>query len=290
MALRALRCPTVLVAALSALAVTLAVPAQAAAPGWTAVHLDAATAALPPGTPLRADVRLVVDGRQRSFRLLVPHGLPSPAPLVVGLHGLYRTTDATDAAMRLLEQAPQRGFIAAYPTGVGASWNAGRCCGRAAAEGVDDVALLRRLVAEVSAVHPVDRTRVTAVGWSNGGMLAHRTACEAPGLFTAVAVVAGADVTGRPCAGATATMLVHGLRDTVVPPAGGAALGTTLPPLARTVAELERRGAAGGVRTAVVRLPGEGHGWPSTGTASGYDTTRHVLDFLLRSRPALKRR
>ena len=289
MALRALRCWTVL-AALSVLVVTLAVPAQAAAPAWTAVRLDAATPVLPSGAPLRADVRLVVDGRQRSFRLLVPPGLPSPAPLVVGLHGLYRTADATDATMRLLEQAPRRGFIAAYPTGVGASWNAGRCCGRAAAAGVDDVSLLRRLVAEVSAVHAVDHARVTAVGWSNGGMLAHRAACEAPGLFTAVAVVAGADVTDRPCAGATATMLVHGLRDTVVPPAGGAALGTYLPPLERTVAALERRGAASGVRTAVVRLPGEGHGWPTTRTASGYDTTRHVLDFLLRSRPALKRR
>ncbi len=276
----------------AALAVSpgLAAPAQAApVPAWTPVHLDARSPALPGGV-LRSEVELVVGGRTRTFRLLVPPGLTAPAPLVVGLHGLYRTADATDAAMGLLAEAPRRGFLAAYPVGVGASWNAGRCCGRAAAEQVDDLALLRRLVEVVSAAHPVDRMRVTAVGWSNGGMLALRAACEAPGLFTAVAVVAGADVTGRPCAGVTATMVVHGMRDGVVPPAGAAALGTVLPPLAQTVAALERRGAAAGVRTAVVRLPGEGHGWPTTRSASGYDTTRHVLDFLLRSRPPLKRR
>ncbi len=68
------------------------------------------------------------------------------------------------------------------------------------------------------------------------------------------------------------------------------AFGTVLPPLARTVAELERRGAAAGVRTSVVQVPTEGHGWPTTRAASGYDTTRHVLDFLLRSRPPLRRR
>ena len=289
MVVRALRTLALLVAAL-VFATALAVPAQAAVPsGWTSVRLDAATPRLPSGA-LRAEVHLVVDGRTRTFRVLVPPRLSSPAPLVLGLHGLYRTADATDAAMRLLEQAPRRGFIAVYPTGVGASWNAGRCCGRAVAERVDDVAFLRRIVAEVSAVHPVDRTRVTAVGWSNGGMLAHRVACQAPGLLTAVAVVAGADVTGRPCAGATATLVVHGLRDGVVPAAGAPALGTVLPPLAQTVAALERRGAAAGVRTSVVRLPTEGHGWPTTRTPSGYDTTRHVLDFLLRSRARLKRR
>ena len=286
----ALRRWTLLLAALAS-TVVLAVPAQAAAPpGWSAVRLDVATPRLPSGGPLRAEVQVAVDGRTRTFRVLVPPGLPSPAPLVVGLHGLHKTVEATDATMRLLEQAPRRGFIAVYPTGVGASWNAGRCCGRAVAQRVDDVAFLRRVVAEVAAAHPVDRTRVTAVGWSNGGMLAHRAACEAPGPFTAVAVVAGADVTGRPCADATATMVVHGLRDSTVPAAGGSTLGTVLPPLAQTVAALEGRGAAAGVRTSVVRLPAEGHGWPTTRTVSGYDTTGRVLDFLLRSRPSLRRR
>jgi polyhydroxybutyrate depolymerase len=286
---RALRRWTLLVAALAS-TVVLAGPVQAAAPaGWSSVRLDAASR-LPSDGPLRAEVQLVVDGRTRTFRVLVPPGLPSPAPLVVGLHGLHKTVEATDAAMRLLEQAPRRGFIAVYPVGVGASWNAGRCCGRAVVDRVDDLAFLRRVVAEVAAARPVDRTRVTAVGWSNGGMLAHRAACEAPGLFTAVAVVAGADVTGRPCSGATATMVVHGLRDGVVPAGGGATLGTLVPPLAQTVAVLERRGSAYGVRTSVVRLPAEGHGWPTTRTVSGYDTTGHVLDFLLRSRPVLRRR
>lgn len=257
------------------------------------VHrLTASAPHLPPAPPDRswaAQVSLVVDGRPRSFSVAVPAGLPARAPLVLGLHGLYATREAAEATMQLRREAAARRVIVAQPAGWSASWNAGRCCGRAAAAGVDDVGFLRRVVDEVDRVHPVDRSRVSAVGYSNGGMLAHRVVCEAPGLLSAVAVVAGADLTGPSCAGAlaTATMVVHGGRDTTVPEAGlrsSPFLGTSLPALAATTAALERRNAPAGVRTLLVRLPTEGHGWPTTRSASGYDTTRHVLDFVLRSR------
>jgi polyhydroxybutyrate depolymerase len=91
-------------------------------------------------------------------------------------------------------------FLVVYPDGVGVkvggteqlrTWNGGYCCGRAVADDVDDVVFLRTLVDEIAARHPVDRARVTAMGHSNGGIMAYRLACEASDVFVAVALQAG---------------------------------------------------------------------------------------------------
>ena len=153
----------------------------------------------------------------------------------------------------------------------------------------DDVALLRRVVDEVAHVHPVDRRRVYAVGWSNGGMLAYRAACEAPDLLAAVAVVAGAYTSAQTCRPtvATPTMVVHGRRDAVVPWAGARSsplLRTHLPSVEQSVAVMARVNAPAGVRTLLVELPRQGHAWPTASSPDRYDATRHVLTFLLRAR------
>ena len=259
-----------------------------AAARWPVHRLTAAAPYLPPATgdrPWRAVVELTVDGRQRSFSVLVPPGLPRPAPVVLGLHGLHQSRAGTEAMMRLLREAAPRGFVAVYPSGSDASWNAGRCCGRAAAGGVDDVEVLRRVVATVSGAHPVDPRRVYAVGYSNGGMMAYKLACEAPDLLAAIAVVAGAYVTAESCRPTTATptLVVHGRRDTVVPWAGlrVSPLRTRLPSVAQSVAVMSRRNAPAGVPTRLVSLPRQGHGWPTTASPDRYDASTHVLDFLL---------
>lgn len=296
------RVPVVRVSRLSALALAacaaLSLPGSAPAAASELEQAHRLTAQAPHLPPAPADrpwagrVHLVVDGRERSFSVHVPAGLPARAPLVLGLHGLHQTRAGAEATMGLLREAAARRVIVAYPAGWNASWNAGRCCGRAASAGVDDVGFLRRVVAEVDHLHRVDPSRVSAVGYSNGAMLAHRLVCDAPGWLSAVGAVAGADLTGSACRAAvpTPTMIVHGGRDTTVPEAGlrsSTFLGTAVPPLATTAAAVERRNAPAGVRTLVVRLPTEGHGWPTTRSPSGYDTTRQVLDFALRARRPL---
>ena len=298
-------------ALLSALALALLVPvavgvpaahaqdAGASAPavqegtvgGWPLYRLPDETTSLAPQPPdrvFRAVVRLVVDGRPRSFSVLVPAGLPTPAPLVLGLHGLHTTRESTDAQMQLLREAPVRRFIAVYPEGTDASWNAGRCCGRAAATRVDDVRALERMVAAVSAAHPVDPTRTYAVGYSNGGMMAYKAACESPDLLAAIAVVAGAYVTASTCTPAVPipTLVVHGARDGVVPFGGtrsSAFLRTSLPSVAQSVAVVQRVNAPAGVPTRLDVLPRGGHGWPTL-AKDRYDATRAALDFVLRAR------
>ena len=72
------------------------------------------------------------------------------------------------------------------------SWNAGGCCGQAAQHDVDDVAFIKSLVAAVDPGHRTIMTLVDdlrTVGYSNGGRLAYKLACSAPGLFDGTAVV-----------------------------------------------------------------------------------------------------
>jgi polyhydroxybutyrate depolymerase len=55
--------------------------------------------------------------------------------------------------------------------------------------GVNDTGFVRALVEHVAARYPVDRARIYAVGFSQGGLFVHRLGCEMADLVTAVASI-----------------------------------------------------------------------------------------------------
>lgn len=145
-------------------------------------------------------LRLDVAGAERSYLLHVPPGIETlgPRPLVLAFHGGGGRAEGYRQYAGLDPVADREGFFVAYPDGSGGlgrrllTWNAGRCCGRAMREGVDDVGFARALVDAIARRVPVDRTRVYATGHSNGAMMSYRIAAEAPELVAAIAPVAGA--------------------------------------------------------------------------------------------------
>jgi polyhydroxybutyrate depolymerase len=146
-------------------------------------------------------------------------------PLVLVLHGALQTPQGIERLSRMSEQADASGFVAVYPRGTGRlpTWNAGRCCGSAKRDDVDDVGFLSALVEEVAGRVPIDR-RVYATGLSNGGMMSYRLACERSDLFAAIAPVEGAmDLDLASCAPerAVSVLVLHGTADSQVPFAGG---------------------------------------------------------------------
>jgi polyhydroxybutyrate depolymerase len=178
---------------------------------------------------------LTVQGR--TVLVHVPATLdPSrPAPLVLALHGGGGDAGfmADDGRYGLQAKADEAGFIVAFPNGYSqlpggkfATWNAGACCGDARDRGVDDVGFARAVVAAVQARWQVDAARVFATGMSNGGMLAHRLACDAADVFRAVASVAGTDATERCTPSRPISVLhIHARDDTHVLFNGGAGPG-----------------------------------------------------------------
>jgi polyhydroxybutyrate depolymerase len=176
-------------------------------------------------------VHIDLNGSTRTYLLHVPSNLEAKqaVPLVLNYHG-YGSSAAQQAAFSDLDAtADSEGFIAAYPEGVSASWNAGQCCGEAFNTGVDDVAFARALVADVQKKLCIDAHRVYAIGMSNGGFMVQRLACDAADVFAAVAPVAGVlTMPQDDCKPSRPISMIHfhGSADTVVRYDGGGLAAT----------------------------------------------------------------
>jgi polyhydroxybutyrate depolymerase len=135
-------------------------------------------------------------GNARQYGVHVPTGYSAgaPVPALFCIHGLDQNPVmfCLDSGVAWPTKADQEGFVVIMPNGYMASWNAGTCCGGAVSAGLDDVALMRAIFAEVGKHVNIDLRRVYATGLSNGGYMSYRLACEASDLFVAVAPSAGA--------------------------------------------------------------------------------------------------
>ena len=131
---------------------------------------------------------LAVGGRTRGYLLLRPtQPAPGPMPVVVMLHGRGMTPTAMVSRAGLLGL---RDVVLVVPAGYGRSWNAGDCCAAARKAHVDDVSFVSAVVEQVLRLQPGASSReVYLIGYSNGGRMAYRLACQRPGLFAGVAAV-----------------------------------------------------------------------------------------------------
>ena len=211
--------------ALSCLLLSACTPRPSSAPTATA----RLSSNKPSAEVLRDSTRsVVVDGLNRSYLLHIPPDLDvtRPAPVVLVFHGFGSTAAQVRLQTSFDSAANANGFIVLYPIGTGdpnrLSWNAGECCGSAVEEAVDDTAFVRGILSDVETIAGVDPKRVYATGYSNGGMLSYRLACEMSDTFAAVAPVAGV-LLSSPCEPEYPVSLVHvhGLSDTVVFFTGG---------------------------------------------------------------------
>jgi polyhydroxybutyrate depolymerase len=244
---------------------------------------------LPEGTSTRA---LIVDGRQRYYEVFVPRGLDrsKPAPVILAFHGGGSTPRAFAALTQFNQQVQLLGFVIAYPAGYKRFWNAGDdCCGPPQEEGVDDVAFTRAVIDDLRTQIAVDDRRIFSTGFSNGGKLTYRLACELSDRIAAIAV--GSSSLGvsqcqpvRP----VPVLAFHGTADTFNPYHGGRGTATefqmvqkgapqTIERWARlngcsgTTTVTYEKGAATaityadcrqGATTTLVTIEGMGHQWP----------------------------
>jgi polyhydroxybutyrate depolymerase len=260
---------------------------------------------------------LAHGGRTRLYRLYVPasYRADQPAPLLVALHGGGGGMDymGRDDYYGLLSFAERTGQVLLLPNGISrlrggmlATWNAGNCCGAARDEQVDDVGYIRALVERVQSQLNIDARHIRATGMSNGAMMAYRLACELPGLFSAIAAVAGTDNTiNCPPAQPVSVLHIHARNDSHVLYDGGAgpdAVDRTLITDFRSVPEtvarwvernrcaptpqrvLEREGAwceryapcAGGTQVQLCVTATGGHSWPGGHKPRGEAPTQAI--------------
>jgi polyhydroxybutyrate depolymerase len=96
--------------------------------------------------------------------------------------------------------------------------------GYACTQGIDDIAYVRALLADLSAHIVVDPKRVFVTGFSNGAAMAQRIGCQAADAFAAVAPVSGENqfaLGGCTPSQPIAVLDIHGTLDACWPYAGG---------------------------------------------------------------------
>jgi poly(3-hydroxybutyrate) depolymerase/protein-S-isoprenylcysteine O-methyltransferase Ste14 len=203
-----------------------------------------------------------------------PRAAPRPRPILFVLHG--RGQDGA-LVRRLIGPeleplAAARGWIVVYPDGHERSWNDCRASLRYAAHEADvpDVEFLRALARRLAASHGADTSHMMALGYSNGGHLAHRLAAESGEIVRSIAVF-GANLpaeSNERCVSQVATLFVAGADDRVNPAAGGAVRlptgGTGSPVLSATESAEFVATCEGGARAESLVLPGVGHELPVT--------------------------
>jgi len=183
--------------------------------------------------------------------------------------------------------AAREGFVAAYPAGLGRTWNAGACCGAAARDQVDDVGFMAALIERLLDGLGADPARVFLTGISNGGMLAYRVAAERPDLIAAIAPVAASMVPPAEPRAPVSVLAIHGTSDLNAPYGGGigprSLSGVDYPPVRQVVERwaaacgtapaplVDRRGVVTretwtggrrGTEAQLVTIEGGGHSWP----------------------------
>jgi len=176
------------------------------------------------GLPALADI--MIDLGRGPVTVHVPSSYDSevPAPLVFLLHGHSGTGAATESYFQLLPQSEEYGFLYLYPDGTvnqigNRFWNATDACCNFFGSEVDDVGYLMALVDEIRAQLNVDSRRIFFFGYSNGGFMSHRMACEHPETIAAIASLGGVtylDPSDCSPASPVHVLQIHGTADAVI--------------------------------------------------------------------------
>ncbi|MDO6963804.1 alpha/beta hydrolase family esterase [Rhizobium alvei] len=222
-----------------------------------------------PKDPTRLTIETRDGPRYAYLRL---NGRAGPQPTVIVLHGRIAAAKRVIAKYDFDEVGRARGFTTVFPDGYKARWQDGRVK-KGKLSHIDDVAFLKDLVDRLVKDGVADRRRIYLAGISNGGMMAYRITCEAPGLFAGYATTlasmpeAFADCPIKP----VPLLAINASKDQVVPFQGG------------VVAHLPNQGQVLGARATLERFA-KANGCRSVETTSlpdhsktdGVSVLRHV--------------
>jgi polyhydroxybutyrate depolymerase len=157
------------------------------------------------------------DGVQRDYIQYVPasYNGSTAVPIVFALHGLGdNMTNFANVGLNYV--ADTANFIVIVPQAlvdpfVGASaWNSGAgISGFTLNSQVDDIGFIGAILDSLESNFNIDNRRLYACGFSMGGFMSHRLACEMNDRFAAIASVAGTIGGGITCTPGRAVPVCH---------------------------------------------------------------------------------
>jgi polyhydroxybutyrate depolymerase len=167
-----------------------------------------AISALPASAQSRHDITIEVESVPRQFIVVRPSGT-APAggyPVVFMFHGTSGDGERFYTNSGWKEKGEEEKFITVFPSSLAycvidsgvehrtTKWNNGELIANACAGQVfkDDILFVRRMIDTIARQFPIDRSRIYASGFSNGGAFTSKLAVEMSDVFAAVSVAAGA--------------------------------------------------------------------------------------------------
>ena len=172
---------------------------------------------------LREPETMELDSPPRNYLYYVPssYDVDTPTPMVMVLHGRPGNSGGIAFITGMNRVAEEEGFIAVYPDAINMGWNAGEGSQFFEDTGIHEADFFEALINDLSIDLNVDPQRIYVTGFSNGGFMTQRLACEMPHRFAAFAVGGASIFPNAPavCEGTDAVpiMFIHGTEDVSVP-------------------------------------------------------------------------
>ena len=182
---------------------------------------------------------LTVEGKTtRQYFLVAPDSYDpaTPLPILIGLHGINGSPASFRDQFLFGALASEFKYVGIFPLGWGdevnsnPTWNTGSCCLSAMVANINDVEFIQAIIQEVNKNYFVDESRIWAVGFSAGGMMAYKLGCDLASVVTAIGVVSGT-LMQDPCNPVAPISIIHlhGELDDAIPVLGGGQYST--PPI-----------------------------------------------------------
>ena len=241
---------------------------------------------------------ITVNGVVRSYDVMRPNPAPASAPMLLLLHP---NGTSAEAMTNLTEVAPflaTQGFWAVMPSAQNGKWN-----DDPSNSGDDDVQFISALISTLT-TQGVDASRVYAAGYSNGGFMSERLACQLSNKIAAFGIDAATLRSGLAAVCAPAVqrpkLYILGTSDPIVPYNGianlysaqntlsfwsgrqgcGGMVATSIPDIANdnTTVQLDNyTGCTAGQALKLYTVYGGGHAWPG-GLTQTVGTTSQDID------------
>ncbi len=150
------------------------------------------------GTTTRESIS--VNGAQREYKLHVPDGIDTGAPLVIACHGANQSPDWHDDNSKWTATSDKEKFVLVFPQGEGSYWDV---------SGNKDVNFILAIIDEMHAKYHTSLNRVYLSGFSMGGMLTYHCANRIPERIAAFVPVSGYPMYDKSATSARPVPILH---------------------------------------------------------------------------------
>jgi polyhydroxybutyrate depolymerase len=171
------------------------------------------------------------NGLNRTFVYYAPSSWnqSQQLPLLMLLHGLTQTGSGVMNITDFNQIAEQNNFIVCYPDGINNAWNANM---NVTVSTADDKGFIETLAQHFQINFNTNPLKQYLCGFSNGGFMSHKMACESSECFAAIATVSGnmSDTTYNNCNPKfnPSVLHIHGTSDAIVSYNGSSSTGVSV--------------------------------------------------------------